>query len=96
MITEGREEGIKEGELEDKHNVLIRQLELKYSLSEDERKHIHNKITAEHQFYKGCADNGVQNHEIYINIITIFIISIFSIFPKHKSFSWNGLRMGKN
>ncbi|MCK5199439.1 MAG: hypothetical protein KAR21_13865, partial [Spirochaetales bacterium] len=35
-----RKQGIEQGELEDKHNVLIRQLELKYSLSGDERKHI--------------------------------------------------------
>ena len=39
-LEEGREEGIKDGELEEKHNVLIRQLELKYNLSEDEKKHI--------------------------------------------------------
>ncbi len=37
---QGLEEGIERGELEDKHNVLIRQLELKYSLSVDEKKHI--------------------------------------------------------
>ncbi|MCK5154421.1 MAG: Rpn family recombination-promoting nuclease/putative transposase [Spirochaetales bacterium] len=37
---QGLQEGREEGELVDKHNVLIRQLELKCSLSEDERKHI--------------------------------------------------------
>ena len=35
-----RKQGIEQGELEDKHNVLIRLLELKYNLSEDEKKHI--------------------------------------------------------
>ena len=39
-LEEGRQEGKKEGGLEEKHNVLIRLLELKYSLSEAERKHI--------------------------------------------------------
>ena len=35
-----RKQGLEEGELVDKHNVLIRLLELKYSLTVDERKHI--------------------------------------------------------
>ena len=43
-LQEGREDGLKigieKGELEDKHNVLIRQIELKYSLSEGEKIHI--------------------------------------------------------
>jgi predicted transposase/invertase (TIGR01784 family) len=39
-LEEGLGKGREEGELEEKHNVLIRQLELKYALSEDEREHI--------------------------------------------------------
>ena len=39
-LEEGLGKGREEGELEEKHNVLIRQLELKYGLSEDEREHI--------------------------------------------------------
>ena len=35
-----RREGLKEGELEDKHNVLIRQLDLKYRLTEKEKSRI--------------------------------------------------------
>ncbi|MCK5198118.1 MAG: hypothetical protein KAR21_07195 [Spirochaetales bacterium] len=35
-----RKQGLEEGELKDKHNVLIRQIEIKYSLSDNERKHI--------------------------------------------------------
>ena len=38
--AEGLAKGREEGELEEKHNVLIRLLELKYSLSEKEKKHI--------------------------------------------------------
>ena len=38
--AEGLAKGLAEGELEDKHNVLIRQLELKYGLLEKEKKHI--------------------------------------------------------
>ena len=37
---EGRQEGREQGGLEERHNVLIRLLELKYSLTADERKHI--------------------------------------------------------
>jgi len=39
-LKEGREEGREEGSLKEKHNVLIRQIEIKYGLSDDERKHI--------------------------------------------------------
>ena len=39
-LEKGLEEGIEKGELADKHNVLIRQVELKYGLSGDEKKHI--------------------------------------------------------
>lgn len=37
---EGLKQGIEKGELEDKRNVLIRLLELKYGLTEDEKKRI--------------------------------------------------------
>ncbi len=37
---EGRKEGEIKGELKEKHTILIRLLELKYTLSEDEKSHI--------------------------------------------------------
>lgn len=39
-LAEGLAKGREEGELEEKHNVLIRLLELKYSLSKEEKSHI--------------------------------------------------------
>jgi len=39
-MEEGRKEGEIKGELKDKHTILIRLLELKYTLSEDEKNQI--------------------------------------------------------
>lgn len=39
-IKQGIKQGIEKGELEEKHNVIIRQLELKYNLSKEEKEHI--------------------------------------------------------
>jgi predicted transposase/invertase (TIGR01784 family) len=39
-LEKGLEKGIEEGRLEEKHALLIRLFELKYTLSEDERNHI--------------------------------------------------------
>ena len=40
LLNEGIQQGIEKGELNDKHEVLIRQLDLKFGLTEDEKDRI--------------------------------------------------------
>ena len=40
LIEEGRVEGMEQGELVDKHNVLIRQADRKFSISEENKQFI--------------------------------------------------------
>ena len=40
LLNEGMQQGIEKGELNEKHEVLIRQLDLKFGLTEDEKDRI--------------------------------------------------------
>ncbi len=40
MINTGLQQGLEQGKLSDKHDVLIRQLDLKFLLSEEEKERI--------------------------------------------------------